>query len=72
MAKCDCACRRTVFVRTCATAGLAVAATAFSIAVEALRARPDAVIRVRVAGHGIELDNSGRRLAEFAVVTTRP
>jgi len=33
--------------------------------VEAWRARPDAVIRVRVAAHGIELDNSGRRLAVF-------
>jgi len=44
----------------------------FSIAVEALRAQPDAVIRVRVAGHGIELGNSGRRLAAFAVAATRP
>jgi hypothetical protein len=31
----------------------------------ALQARPDSVIRVRVAGHGIELDNSGTRLSDF-------
>jgi hypothetical protein len=31
----------------------------------ALQARPDSVIRVRVAGHRNELDNSGTRLSDF-------
>jgi len=32
---------------------------------DALRARPDSLIRVRVARHGVELDNSGKRLCDF-------
>jgi hypothetical protein len=34
----------------------------FTVALDALHARPDSVIRVRVAGRDIELGNSGRRL----------
>jgi hypothetical protein len=34
--------------------------------VELAKLRPDAVIRIKVAGQGTELDNSGRRLDEYA------
>jgi hypothetical protein len=37
----------------------------FSIALQALRAQPDAMIRIKVADIGVELDNSGKRLWEF-------
>ena len=37
----------------------------YFVPVEALQARPDSVIRVRVARHGVELDNSGTRLCDF-------
>ena len=37
----------------------------YFVPLEALQARPDSVIRVRVARHGIELDNSGTRLCDF-------
>lgn len=37
----------------------------FFIALEALQAGPDAVIRIKAAAHGVELDHSGQRLREF-------
>jgi hypothetical protein len=43
----------------------------FSIALEALGGKADAVIRVRVAGRDIEIDNSGRPLREFLAEATR-
>jgi hypothetical protein len=46
-------------------AGIGQGRHGFSIALNALHARPDAVIRIRVADHDIELDNSGKRLRQF-------
>jgi hypothetical protein len=37
----------------------------FFIRLDTLRARPDSVIRVRVAQHGVELAGSGTRLCDF-------
>lgn len=39
----------------------------FSVALGALQARPDSVIRVKVARDGTELTNSGRALREFGL-----
>jgi hypothetical protein len=39
----------------------------FQLDLGALKLRPDAVIRIRVAAHGMELENSGRRLATYRV-----
>jgi len=38
----------------------------FYLDVAKLGARGDSVVRIRVARHGVELDNSGRRLAHYA------
>lgn len=46
-------------------AGIGQGSHGFSIALEVLRAQSDAVIRIKVAGHGIELGNSGKRLRQF-------
>ncbi|MEJ0015381.1 MAG: hypothetical protein WDN25_02250 [Acetobacteraceae bacterium] len=45
--------------------GIGTGRHGFALAVDALRARPDSVIRVRIAPHGVELDNSGTRLCDF-------
>jgi hypothetical protein len=44
----------------------------FSIALQALRAQPDAMIRIKVADIGVELDNSGKRLWEFGSADAPP
>jgi hypothetical protein len=46
-------------------AGIGRGSHGFFIRLDALRAQPDSLIRVRVARHGIELDNSGKRLCDF-------
>jgi hypothetical protein len=40
---------------------------AFSVALDRLQARPESVIRIKVAARGIELGNSGRRLDAYGV-----
>jgi hypothetical protein len=54
-----------VFRQDLLEAGIGEGGHGFSIALETLRASPEAVVRIRVAGHAVELDNSGRRLREF-------
>jgi hypothetical protein len=39
----------------------------FVVELASLRAKPNAIIRVRVAGRPIELDNSGQRLARYRI-----
>jgi hypothetical protein len=51
-------------------AGIGVGGHGFSIALDVLQARADAVIRIRVAGYGVELANSGKRLREFGSADT--
>jgi hypothetical protein len=46
-------------------AGFGTGHHGFAIDLRQLRSRPDAVIRIRVAEQDIELDNSGRRLADY-------
>jgi hypothetical protein len=46
-------------------AGIGHGRHGFFVPVEALHARPDSVIRVLVAPHGVELANSGTRLRDF-------
>jgi hypothetical protein len=46
-------------------AGIGKGSHGYFVELDALQARPDQVIRVRVARHGIELDNSGTRLCDF-------
>jgi hypothetical protein len=46
-------------------AGIGKGSHGFFIRLDALQARPDSLIRVRVARHGVELDNSGKRLCDF-------
>jgi hypothetical protein len=40
----------------------------FFVPLRVLQARPQSVIRVRVAGHGVELENSGKRVRDFGAV----
>lgn len=46
-------------------AGLGAGRHGFFLDVARFGLRPDAVVRIRVAGHGVELDNSGRRLDDY-------
>lgn len=46
-------------------AGIGEGRHGYFVPLEALQARSDSVIRVRVARHGVELDNSGTRLCDF-------
>jgi hypothetical protein len=46
-------------------AGIGQGRHGFFIDLAALRARPEAVVRIAVAPYGIELDNSGTRLCDF-------
>jgi hypothetical protein len=46
-------------------AGIGKGSHGFFIRLDALRARPESLIRVRVARYGVELDNSGKRLCDF-------
>jgi len=46
-------------------AGFGAGRHGFFLDVASLGARPDAVVRIKVAGHGVELDNSGRRLDDY-------
>ena len=46
-------------------AGIGEGRHGYFVPLEALQARWDSVIRVRVARHGVELDNSGTRLCDF-------
>ena len=46
-------------------AGIGQGSHGFFIRLDALQAQPVSLIRVRVAHHGIELDNSGKRLCDF-------
>jgi hypothetical protein len=59
-----------VFRQDLLDAGIGQGCHGFSIALETLRARPDAVIRIRIAGHAVELDNSGLPLREFGSRST--
>jgi hypothetical protein len=47
-------------------AGIGKGSHGFFVRLETLQARPDSVIRVKVTHYGIELDNSGTRLCDFA------
>jgi hypothetical protein len=49
-------------------AGIGNGRHGFFVPIEMLHATPGSVIRVRVARHMIELDNSGKRLSEFGAV----
>ena len=46
-------------------AGIGGGSHGYFVPLEALRARPDSLIRVKVSHHEIELDNSGRRLSDY-------
>jgi hypothetical protein len=46
-------------------AGIGKGSHGFFVRLDMLQALPDSVIRVRVARHGVELDNSGTRLCDF-------
>ena len=54
-----------VFRQDLLDAGIGQGSHGYLIALDALRAGPDAVIRIRVALHWVELENSGRLLREF-------
>jgi len=49
-------------------AGYGAGRHGFRVDLGALHLRPEAVIRIRVAAQGIELENSGRRLAAYRVL----
>jgi hypothetical protein len=53
-------------------AGIGQGNHGFSIALQVLRAQPDAMIRIKVAGIGVELDNSGKRLRDFGSADAAP
>jgi hypothetical protein len=55
-----------VFRQDLLDAGVGQGSHGFFIPLEVLHAAPDGVIRIRVADHGIELHNSGKRLRELA------
>jgi hypothetical protein len=46
-------------------AGIGKGCHGYFVPLMLLQARPDSIVRVRVAQHGVELDNSGRRLCDF-------
>jgi hypothetical protein len=54
-----------IFRQDLLDAGFGEGRHGYAVPVIALQARPDSVIRVRVAAHGIELNNSGTRLCDF-------
>jgi hypothetical protein len=53
-------------------AGIGQGHHGFSIPLQALHARPDAMIRIEVAEFGVELGNSGKRLREFGSPDVAP
>jgi len=53
-------------------AGIGQGNHGFSIALQALHAQPDAMIRIKVADIGVELDNSSKRLREFGSADAPP
>lgn len=55
-----------VFRQDLLDAGVGQGRHGYFVPLDVLGAQPDSVIRVRVAKHGVELDNSGRRLRELA------
>ena len=55
-----------VFRRDLLDAGIGTGRHGFAILVGVMMAEPDAVIRIKVARHGVELRNSGKRLRDFA------
>jgi hypothetical protein len=48
-------------------AGIGDGRHGFAIPLQVITVGPDAVIRIRVAGHGVEVPNSGRRLREYGI-----
>jgi hypothetical protein len=54
-----------VFRQDLLDAGIGQGRHGFFIPIETLQAQPSSLIRVRVTEHGIELNNSGKRLSEF-------
>jgi hypothetical protein len=54
-----------VFLQNLLDAQVGAGAHGFAVALTGLQARPDAIIRVRVAGRVIELENSGQRLERY-------
>jgi hypothetical protein len=50
-------------------AGYGAGRHGFRVDLRALKLRPEAVVRIRVAAHGMELENSGRRLAAYRVLS---
>jgi hypothetical protein len=57
-----------VFRQDLLDAGVGSGSHGYFVPLEALRAQPDSVIRVKVSRHDIELDNSGRRLSDYGTV----
>jgi hypothetical protein len=56
-----------VFRQDLLDAGVGEGRHGYFVPLDALGVQPNSVIRVRVAQHGVELNNSGRRLRELAV-----
>lgn len=56
-----------VFRQNLLDAGVGAGAPGFAVALTDPGARPDAILRVRVAGRVVELANSGQRLASYRV-----
>jgi hypothetical protein len=54
-----------VFLQNLLDAQVGAGAHGFVVALTGLQARPDAILRVRVAGRVIELENSGQRLERY-------
>jgi hypothetical protein len=54
-----------IFRQDLLDAGIGEGRHGYFVPLDALQARWDSVIRVRVARHGVELDNSGTRLCDF-------
>jgi hypothetical protein len=59
-----------VFRQDLLDAGIGQGSHGFFIALDLLGASQDAVIRIRVADHGVALGNSGKRLREFGPAAT--
>ena len=55
-----------VFRQDLLDAGIGAGRHGFTIPLGGMMATPDAVIRIKVARHGVELGNSGKRLRDFA------
>ena len=57
--------RADVFRQDLLDQGIANGRRGYIVALEQLPARPESVIRVRVAGRGVELDKSGKTVREL-------